>query len=251
MSRKTDLAREDRAGPLGFTDPPDLLIECDSYRGTLAALFAMVKEGKIDLLGVPLAPICESYFAYVMQSEGGDIDASATAMAALAYLLERKAWNLIPRPEDDEPEAPDDLMERAEPWVHEFQPAIQALKVLQLDRSQVFFRSSDGSPTYELPFELGEVTTQDLALALGRLLAKAKPDPAQAMARSRRSLADQMVVVLKTLSTEFRSLEDLLGEEFTRSEVVWWFLSLLELIRLGQACVRLEEGEVKFAGVAE
>ena len=34
--------------------------------------------------------------------------------------------------------------------------------------------------------------------------------------------------------------------EFTRSEVVWWFLALLELIRLGQAMVTLKDGDVRF-----
>jgi hypothetical protein len=34
--------------------------------------------------------------------------------------------------------------------------------------------------------------------------------------------------------------------DFTRSEVVWWFLALLELIRLGQARVDLKDGDVRF-----
>ena len=32
----------------------------------------------------------------------------------------------------------------------------------------------------------------------------------------------------------------------TKSEVVWWFLALLELIRLGQARVEVKDGDVRF-----
>ena len=56
-----------------------------------------------------------------------------------------------------------------------------------------------------------------------------------------------MVIVLKALPGEFQTLDEIVTGEFTRSEVVWWFLALLELIRLGQALVKIEEGEVRFA----
>lgn len=245
MSRKHDLAKADPTGPLGFSDPPDLLIEIEGFKGSLGALFMCVKDQKIDLLGVPLAPICEAYFSYILQAGGQDIESSATAMAALAYLLERKAWLLVPRPEEEAPEEPEDLV-RPEPWIHEFRPAIEALKALRDERTQVFFRAADTVHPYELPFDAGDVTVQDLALALKRLLAKANPEPPQSLNKPRRSLSDQMVEVMKALSEAPLRLDELIPGPFTRSEAVWWFLALLELIRLGQAGLKLDEQDVVF-----
>ena len=66
-------------------------------------------------------------------------------------------------------------------------------------------------------------------------------------AKPRRSLSEQMAIVIGILSPDWKKLDDMIEEPFTRSEVVLWFLALLELIRLGQAAVRLHEETVEFA----
>ncbi len=242
--------RDDQIGPLGVLDPPDIQIECAAFTGSLGMLFVCVRERKIDLLDVPLAPICEAYFQYVIGSAADDLESSAVALTALAYLLERKAWVLIPAPEVDEPEA-DDLFDQVEPYVHEFVPIIEDLLTRREERESLFFRAADPVLPYEVPFDTGDVTPNDLARAFERILSRAKPDTVEPLSRPRRSLSDQMILVLKALPSEFQSLEEIVVGEFTRSEVVWWFLALLELIRLGQASVRLEEGEVQFAKKAQ
>jgi segregation and condensation protein A len=238
---------QEHAGPLGFVAPPDIHIECEAFQGSLAMLFHCVRERKVDLLGVPLAPICEAYFTYLLANADQDIESAATAMTALAYLLERKAWALIPRPEEAEPDA-DDLLDEVEPYAHEFHPAIEALRGLQDQRANFFFRPADaGERTYELPFEIGEATTVDLARVLERLLERAVPDPIEPVGRPRRSLSEQMTIVMRALTADYRPLDQVVVGEFTRSEIVWWFLALLELIRLGQARLKIEDGEIMFA----
>lgn len=241
-----DLAKVDQVNALGVTQPPEILVECEAFTGSLATLFLCVRDGKVDLLGVPLAPICHAYLQYLVESAGQDIDRASAALAVLAYLLERKAWSLLPNEEEEpelgEAEAP------TEPWVNEFLPAIEALKALAEDRGQVFFRPPEADGTgYELPFELGDVTLLDLSRALQRLLDRAKHEPPESLRKPARSLSEMMVVVLRELPPEFRPLDQIVVGDFTRSEVVWWFLALLELIRLGQARVRMASGEVEFS----
>lgn len=250
MSTQNDLARTttEEEGQ----SSSDFLIELPTFSGSLGALFLCVKERKIDLMGIPLAPICEAYFRHLIElageADGGpDIEGMAGGMAALAYMLEKKAWGLLPRAEP-EPEAPDDTMERGEAWVHEFRPAIEALNLLHDGRSQLFFRSPESQRPYELPFELGDVTVHDLAAAFEKLIARAVPAKPERLDAPRRSISDQMIVVMRALTPEFMGLEELIVGEFTRSEAVWWFLALLELIRLGQAKLKMSEaGDVVFA----
>lgn len=238
----------DAPGPLGVFNPPEIHVESPAFTGSLGLLFACVRERKIDLLDVPLAPVCEAYFRYLLANCENDLESAAVALAALSYLIERKAWLLLPRTEEDvEPEG-EDLLDMVEPYVQEFAPAIHDLLERQADRDLLFFRTPDPKATgYELPFDTHEVTPFDLAKAFEKLLAKAKPDPVQPISKPRRNLSDQMVVVLKVLPNDFKPLDEIVVGEFTRSEVVWWFLALLELIRLGQALVKIEDGEVLFA----
>lgn len=239
--------KANQVNALGVVQPPDIHVQCEAFTGSLATLFLAVREAKVDLLDIPLAPICEAYLQYLVATAGQDIDQASSALAALAYLLERKAWALLPS-DTEIPEGEPDI-EATEPWIQEFAPAIEALRTLAGERGLVYFRPPETSgPQYELPLDLGEVTLFDLSRALQRLLEKAKPDPPDAFRRPARSLSEMMVVVLKNLPSGFAPLDQIVVGEFTRSEVVWWFLALLELIRLGQARVRMGQGEVEFAG---
>lgn len=243
MQPNTGLVRPDA--------PTELLVESPAFQGSLALLFQCVREGKVSIADVPLTPICRAYVEYLVQHAERDFDAVAGALTLLAYLIERKAWMLLPVDDEPEPEPIEDFEPEVEPWASAFGPAIEALTERHEQRTQLFFRQAEGgSAPYETPFELGEVTAQDLASALGRLLAKATPQPLDETRSPRRSLADQMAVVLLALGPDPRPLEALVPEPFTRTEAVWWFLALLELIRLGQAKPLLDEGEVKFHRVS-
>lgn len=211
-------------------------------------LIQCVRNHKVDLMDVPLTPICQAYFEYLLQIHNTDLDMAASAVVPLAYLLERKAFLLLPiEPEivdefdGDEPLAP-------EPYAHEFAAAVETLRIWQDERERTFFRTSRTDPNYELPFEFGETGIQDLALVLERLLKRALPEQPDALRRPRRSLAEQMDIVARSLPSDFTPLEQIIVDPFTRQEVIWWFLALLELIRLGQAQFRVEGDQVLFAG---
>ncbi len=205
----------------------------------------LVKQHKIDLLGVPLSPLCESYLLYLIERAGDNLEGAATALAALAYLLERKAYLLLPVFEpDEEPEAWEDP---PDPTIHLYGPAMAHLASLSDERQDVFFRPHSGAAMYELPFEIREVSCTDLAFVLEQLLKRAKPDPVTPLGRPRRSLTEQMVLVMDAITDDWRTLDQIVVGEFTRSEAVWWFLALLELIRLSQVRVQVEEDEIRFA----
>lgn len=230
---------------VGVIAPPPIHVESPKFSGSLAALFVCVRERKVDLLDVPLFPICSAYYLYLAESEQVSLDEAAAALTALAYLLERKAWALIPIAEP-EPEF-EDPMEMIEPYVHEFAMVIDHLRELHEERTHHYFRPQEAGPDpYELPYTLEEISPSDLARALNRLLSRAVPDKPEILNKPRRSLSDQMKIVLAALKADWASLDSIVQEPFTRQEAVWWFLALLELIRLGQASVMVTEEDVLF-----
>jgi chromatin segregation and condensation protein Rec8/ScpA/Scc1 (kleisin family) len=240
------MERKAAISALGVVSPPPIHVSSPSFDGSLALLFTSVRERKIDLQGVPLFPVCEAYFEYLITHVDADLDEAASALSALAFLLERKAWGLLPTP-DPEPEQ-DEPLELVPPSVQEYEAAIEALKIWHSERERRFFRVDEPSPdSYEVPVVLGEVSAMDLARAFERLLKRAQPEPMESPSKARKSLSDMMGLVLKSLSTTYRPLENLIEEPFTRSDAVYWFLALLELIRLDQAKVKLENEDVMFA----
>jgi segregation and condensation protein A len=246
MAPKAELAdRRDRVTALGVVAPPPIHITTPTFDGSLATLFACVRDHQVDLLGVPLFPVCEAYFAYMLNTEIRDLDQAAAALVALSYLLERKAWLLLPVP-DPEPEF-EEPMDAIEPSIQEFAIAIDALRLWYAERSMLFFRSPEAGPDpYELPYSLANVSVGDLARAFERLLKRASPEPLEPLSKPRRSLQDQMQAVLLAVGTEWKTLGQLVSEPFTRAEAVYWFLALLELIRIGKVFARVVSDDVEF-----
>jgi segregation and condensation protein A len=247
MAPRQELAeKKGRVSALGVVAPPPIHVQTETFDGSLAMLFTCVRDHKVDLLDIPLFPICEAYFTYLLQAQVSDLDEAAAALSALAYLLERKAWLLLPVP-DPEPEY-EEAMDPPDPTSHEYKAAIEALSMWQEERDRLFFRSAEAGPDpYELPYTLSNVSPTDLALAFERLLKKAQPEPLEQLSKPRKSLAEQMEIVLQAIGEEWLTLEALVVEPFTRSDAVYWFLALLELIRLGQVRARLNEEDVEFA----
>jgi segregation and condensation protein A len=247
MAPRQELAERNQAvSALGVIAPPPIHVTTPTFDGSLGTLFRCVREHKVQLLEVPLFPICEAYFIYLLKAELRDLDEAAAALAALSYLLERKAWALLPVPEP-EPDL-EEAMELPEPSTHEYDMAIDVLKVWHEERSQQFFRSPEVGPDpYELPYTLGNVSPEDLARAFQKLLRRAQPEEVRPLGKPRKSLSDQMVIVLKAMTNDFQTLDQLITDPFTKSEAVYWFLALLELVRLGQVAVRLTEADVEFA----
>src|SRR5579872_2660477 len=133
------LSAEPAVSPLGVVAPPPIHVQTATFDGSLATLFNCVREHKVELLEIPLAPICEAYFEYILTSPNTSLDEAAAALVALAYLLERKAWLLLPTPEPEPEEL--EALSPPEPTVYEFTAAIEALRVWHDERSNLFFRA--------------------------------------------------------------------------------------------------------------
>ncbi|MBX3097013.1 MAG: hypothetical protein KF812_09130 [Fimbriimonadaceae bacterium] len=249
---QSEVNQSERNAWLGWHSLPHIVMDSPVFSGSLGTLLHMVREHKIDLYGVPLSPMCGAFLAYLTERGEIDVDSAAMALTALAYLTERKATLILPR--DDEIQNPEtdeefEWDDRAPSTIHLFAPALEDLSRRMVEREALFFRCAPGGQ-YELPLDLDDTTATDLAKAFARLLARAQPDPPMPLGAPRRSMADQIGIVLRALSSSPRTLDELVPGPITRSEAVWWFLALLELIRLGQAFVEVKDEDAWFRGAA-
>lgn len=232
---------------LGVVAPPPIHISTPVFDGSLAMLFSCVRDHRVDLLDIPLAPVCEAYFHYLLNLPDADFDEAAAALAALAYLLERKAWLLLPQ-EEPEPDAYEDSYEPEPSSIGDFAMAMEVLTAWQEERAEWYFRSPDAGPgTYELPYQLANLSAADLSRAFQRVLDRAVPQDMPLLSKPRRSLNEEMQVVLDRLNGQWQSLTSVFGESATRTDCVYWFLALLELVRQGDAEVKVLDEEPVFA----
>ncbi|CAN5621990.1 segregation/condensation protein A [soil metagenome] len=233
--------------PLGVIAPLPIHVESPAFTGPLGTLFLAVRDHRVDLMDVPLFPICEAYLTYLALLPETPLDEAASALSALAYLVERKAWLLLPPPEpEDEPEMWEEPLALEPPPTLEFRAALGVLESWAEERSHWYFRSAGlGSEPYELPYQLANVSATDLGLAFSRALRRVQPEDVR-LAKPKRSLAEQMERVRETLSNDWATLSHLAGKDSTRLDVVYWFLALLELVRLGEAWAQSGDGEVEF-----
>ncbi|GMV36121.1 MAG: hypothetical protein AMXMBFR61_06290 [Fimbriimonadales bacterium] len=206
-------------------------------------MIQLVRECRIELAGIPLAPICLEYVRYLEETGCSEIDKASAGMFGLAYLVERKAWGMIPEeeePEDLEPEL------SIEPTASIFAPAIEALAEAKERRELLFFRqhvAADG--VYELPLDLSSVKTEDLVRALKRLLERAAEEPEGLPSGPRFSMAELTQRVLAAVTAESPvEFEKLLPEHYTRLDVVWHFLAVLESVRLGFCRVTVRDERI-------
>ncbi len=247
MARPVPVEKRDVLEGHGLVAPPPIHIEGPGFTGTLAALFLLAREARVDLLEVATLPVCEALFAYFAARPDADPDGAAAGVAILAYLVERKAWSLVPRP-DAEPEPAEDPASLPEPYPEAFAAVVDLLREGHAERARLFFRTAEvATGDYEIPLDLGALGTGDLARAFERLLRRASPPPPEVLAKPRPSLQETMRGMLSRLTPEGVRLEALFASGYTRSDAVFGFLALLELVRLGQARVVPGDADARFA----
>ncbi|HET6645372.1 MAG TPA: segregation/condensation protein A [Fimbriimonadales bacterium] len=243
MSR---LKEQESLSPAGVSTTPPLRVESQAFTGSLATLFHLARDCRVDLVLIPLAPVCEAYIQYIEEMEEGDVDSAGAALLALAYLVERKAWALLPIAD---PPPPQELPELPEPTAHEYASVTDSLEEMRRRREQLFFRAVDQSDAYELPLDLGSLRADDLARVFERLMDRAVPDKVVSLNRPRPSLAEVMRSVVRQIRRlGAATIDDVLPEAFSRLDVVFTFLAVLELLRIGQIKARIADGEVVLRG---
>lgn len=211
--------------------------------GSLGWLVSLIRKHRLDLLELQLAPIAEACWEY--WQEVGDLDEGGDAVAALAYLTERKAERLLASPPEPETEEPDLL------WTslpEQYRTAMVNLAGLESDRALLFFRrAAPDMEDYELPLPFGQLDSKRLLLALQSLLTRALPINEQAIPeRPHISIHARMIEIRHALQqyNQPAPFERFLPVNSSRLEILGYFLAMLELLRLQQVEVELRENGI-------
>jgi segregation and condensation protein A len=201
-------------------------------------LLHLVRENKLDIHDIPIARITQQYLAYLDTMKALNLDVAGEFLVMAATLLHIKSRSLLPRTEEDLPPEEDPEIMRAElsrrlVEYEKYKEAALRLAERPIMGRDVFARDFRCDELPEGDVEITELSLADLITAFKDVLSRLPGKDAHEVIPDRLSIADAIAFLLDRIREEGAIRFDRLVEEFrTRSEVVSFFLGILELIRL-------------------
>jgi segregation and condensation protein A len=214
--------------------PPDALeVILEAFEGPLDLLLWLIRRNNINVLDIPMAALTAQYMEYVEAMRRQHLELAAEYLVMAAMLIEIKSRMLLPRPEKREEGEEHDPRAELVRRLLEYEQMKQA--ALTLDRQPQLGR--DFQPVAVVLERLVEkrlpqVSPDDLLLAWGEILKRAKLNKHHRIGRQELSVREHMSRILKRLQAGSRALfSELFDPGAGRSELVVTFLALLELVR--------------------
>lgn len=223
-------------------------IVLDTFEGPLDLLLSLIEKAKIDIYDIPINIVTEQFINYIYAMEEMNLEIASEFLVMAATLLEIKSKMLLPHEkiieEDEEIEI--DPREELVRRLIEYKRYKEAAKELRLSEdieSKVYYKPREDLSLYEedieydLRFDLELLVKSINKIISRRGIGEISLDITE-IHREEYSLEECMDEVLSLLSMKNRiKFEDLLREDSSKNEIIAYFLSILELIRLKRISV--------------
>ena len=228
---------------LSGTEPPQgetsqgYQVQLPMFAGPLDLLLHLIEREELDITGVALAQVTDQYLTYIAILKEIEAEFLTDFLVVAAKLLYIKSQALLPKPptslaEEDEEDIGDQLAHQLRVY-KQFKMVAETLRQREVDGLRSFVRTAL-PPKLEPKLSLGEVTLDDLLVAVRQALAvrPADPDVSEVVSPVTVSIGDQMALIRDKLTPRTSiSFRDLLNRAATRTEVIVTFLAVLELIK--------------------
>ena len=226
-------------------------VRLSNFEGPLDLLLYLIKDSKLEIENIKLASITEQYLNYMKDIDKVDMENAAEFIEVAATLVEIKSKSMIPQEQDkikdeDDPE-----------WI-----LLQRLKEYKLykEASEKMKTQEIANRMYKLPDEkvndfrnvLTQMTVDGLIKAFTNLLTKAAVrevvQEERTIEKDRWTVEEKIFEIKTIVSTcEKIKFDELVGEDFSRGEIITLFMAMLELLKLQVINVSQEEmfGEIQ------
>ena len=220
-------------------------IDLDVFAGPMDLLLYLVKRHEVDITQVPLAKIAEEFVAYLDVLEDLAIDQVGEFVDLASLLLEIKARELVPRPEEtQDPVEPirEELVSRLLEY-KQYRDAAVLLEdrarewELRFPRVATDETGPRGGPAAEVT--IGDVHVWDLVGALARVMRKREKRRPRQIVQDDTPIEVHIDRVETLVAEKGRvSFSELFDDDMPRTRIVGIFLAVLELVRRGRLRTR-------------
>jgi len=227
-------------------------VELDVFAGPMDLLLYLVKRHEVDITAVPLAKVAEEFVAYLDVLEDLAIDQVGEFVDLASLLLEIKARELVPRPEETEdPVEParEELVARLLEY-KQYRDAAVLLEDRAREWELRFTRAAAAAETGPRPgpgeVTIADVHVWDLVGALARVMRKREKRRPRQIVQDDTPIEVSMERVMERVGTLLAergtaSFSDLFDPDMPRTRIVGIFLAVLELIRRGRLRPRQDQ----------
>lgn len=222
----------------------DYKIVLDEFQGPLDLLLSLIEKAKIDIYDIPINIITEQYIEYIYSMDELNLSIASEFILMASTLLEIKSRMLLPQEVmlvdeiEIEIDPREELVRRLIEY-KKYKEAAEELRVSEDIESKVYYKPKEDFSSYEdiyvdITFDLNLLLKSLNNIISRRGKGKITLDISE-IHREEYTLKDCIEeVLLKLKINKIISFEELLSENSSRNEIITYFLSLLELIRLRQ-----------------
>ena len=222
-------------------------IDLDTYNGPLDLLLYLIRREEVDIYDIPITKITNQYMAYLNKLQSIDIGLAGDFLVMASTLMYVKSQTLLPRSEiTDEDDMEDPRLELVKQLLEykRYKEATSTMTRLSEERSQRFSRPEerliDDGKEDDGKLNLDDVDVWKLAQFFSGFMKQTLGDVIQKIVYDDTPVHVYMDKVLNRLTRASAvSLKELLYESQGRSELIGFFLALLELVRLKK--IKLEQ----------
>lgn len=222
-------------------------LKLSQFEGPLDMLLFLIGKAKIDIKDIFVSEITDQYVQSVNNAPDLDMDDASAFISMAATLIEIKSRSLLPKPEIEDPEDPEQLLIRQLQEYQRIKQIAEDMKGFEKSAALLYNKLPEEYPLPPPTFELKNLTMDGLMAAFARVLARMKAPEEEVKIEERRIIRDEYTIprcrqhILRKLKKGPVAFTELFSEHPSRDEVVTLFLALLELIRLGYATVEQDK----------
>ncbi|MFV1996978.1 MAG: ScpA family protein [Acidiferrobacterales bacterium] len=216
-----------------YIPPHALEVFLDAFEGPLDLLLYLIRKQNLDILDIPVAPVCEQYMTYIDLMKGVKLELAAEYLVMAAMLAEIKSRMLLPRPqsvdeEEDDPRA--QLVRRLQEY-ERYRKAGQEINDLpRVGRELVMAVVEYQGTPVERPRPT--VTLDQLLNAFKKVVQHAELFKHHHIQREALSVRERMTRIMDLVGSDnFVNFEALFDLKEGRMGVVVTFLAILELLK--------------------
>ncbi len=215
-------------------------IDLETYNGPLDLLLYLIRREEVDIYDIPITKITDQYMAYLNELQSIDIGLAGDFLVMASTLMYVKSQTLLPRSEElDEDDMEDPRLELVKQLLEykRYKEASSTMTKMSEERSQRFSRPEERLIDYgkeeDDKLNLDDVDVWKLAEFFSGFMKQTLGDTIQNIVYDDTPVHIYMDKVLGRLANnDAVSLNGLLQGSQGRTELVGFFLALLELVRL-------------------
>jgi len=214
-----------------------------AYEGPLDVLLSLIQKSEIDIYDIPINIVTEQFLEYIEGMEEINLEVTSEFLVMAATLLEIKSKMLLPQEKivedgiEIEIDPRDTLVQRLIEYKL-YKEIAEKLKISEAIESKVYFKPREDLSIYNDPIEeLGKLDLSQIVKTINNIISRNiienKMLSIEEINREEYTLDECMEEIkIKLLKNNKIIFSDLLSKNTSKEEIITYFLSLLELIKL-------------------